>query len=100
VEVASGGVLEVEAAHARSRQHRAMLGEVDAELLRTEQVEDTSFECVVRTCRIAERRTTPAVPLADQLLARERLLGCIPGPSDLAVQPFRGGLHPDGEQRS
>src|SRR5262249_46376208 len=74
VEIACSGIREIQAADARRRRHRRVLGEIDADLARTEQVEQRELLAVIRTRRVSEPWPDPAMRLGDDGLGRERLV--------------------------
>src|SRR5690348_9779116 len=67
-EIVAVAVAEVEARDRRGWKHREILGEHHLARIAAEHVEQDRLEAVVRTGRIAGRRTNACVLLADQLL--------------------------------
>src|SRR6266511_4177707 len=70
-EVARFRMVDVDAAHARGGQHREALGELDTLLLGREEIEELALLRVIRTRRIAERRSDAAEAFRKQLFIRE-----------------------------
>src|SRR6185312_12098504 len=88
-----------DAADARARDHRARLGERDAGLLRSEQLEELLLLGVVGARGIAERRPDAAKALVDELFARQPVALLVPRTPRPLVQPLRERLRePVGER--
>ena len=88
-EVARGGMREVQTAHRGRRRHRARLGQMNAELLGAEELEERALLGVIGTRGIAGRRANAAIALRDQLLARELLVLRVPLATDVLMQFLR-----------
>src|SRR4249919_451331 len=88
-EIAGIEMGKVESRHCRSWQHREILGQRHFARRPAQHVEQHRFERMVRTGRIAGRRTNFVVALADQLLVGEMLVRIGPQPiADMRMKHF------------
>src|SRR5262249_26438744 len=83
---------EIDAAHARRRQHGERLRQVDARGSGVEEAEELRLLAVVWTGRIAERRTDAAEALVQQVGLYELLARRVPLAPRALVQPLRKRL--------
>src|SRR5206468_3351888 len=99
-EILAVAMPEIEARHRRRRQHREILGQLDAAGVLAEHVEQDRLEAVIWAGRVARRRPDPAELLADQIGVRKMLFRIAPQPlPDLGMKHFGEALRQPIRQR-